>query len=204
MCIDRLSQTLLHPPALSTLFNPASFCLPVGHGVQPGRGRGPAWQSGLVCHAQHPHLPVLSENGNRYEGYWKRGLKNGSGRFFHLDHGQLFEGFWVDNVAKCGTMIDFGRDEAPEPTQFPIPEVGSSHQGPLAKPERDKIQHPPATPSSAQPSPAQPGNRRGFVFSQGISREAGSTPQGKQHCPPPRLAAAPPRRAAPSKAGSTS
>lgn len=83
-------------------------------------------------------------------------MKNGLGRFFHLDHGQLFEGFWVDNVAKCGTMIDFGRDEAPEPTQFPIPEVGSSHQGPLAKPERDKKQHPhtPA-PHPAQPSPAQ-------------------------------------------------
>ncbi|XP_055461982.1 MORN repeat-containing protein 3 isoform X3 [Psammomys obesus] len=63
------------------------------------------------------------ENGNRYEGNWERGMKNGRGRFFHLDHGQLFEGFWVDDVAKCGTMIDFGRDEAPEPTQFPIPKV---------------------------------------------------------------------------------
>ncbi|XP_008837583.1 MORN repeat-containing protein 3 isoform X3 [Nannospalax galili] len=63
------------------------------------------------------------ENGNRYEGYWERGMKNGHGHFFHLDHGQLFEGFWVDDVAKCGTMIDFGRDEAPEPTQFPIPKV---------------------------------------------------------------------------------
>ncbi|XP_017727549.1 MORN repeat-containing protein 3 [Rhinopithecus roxellana] len=63
------------------------------------------------------------KNGNRYEGCWERGMKNGAGRFFHLDHGQLFEGFWVDNMAKCGTMMDFGRDEAPEPTQFPIPEV---------------------------------------------------------------------------------
>lgn len=86
--------------------------------------------------------PMLSclENGNRYEGGWERGMKNGHGRFFHLDHGQLFEGFWVDNVAKCGTMIDFGRDEAPEPTQFPIPKVGSqSSWGPET---RDRIQHP--------------------------------------------------------------
>ncbi|XP_024422912.1 MORN repeat-containing protein 3 isoform X1 [Desmodus rotundus] len=66
---------------------------------------------------------LRQKNGNRYEGHWQRGLKNGSGRFFHLNHGQLFEGFWVDDVAKCGTMIDFGRDEAPEPTQFPIPKV---------------------------------------------------------------------------------
>jgi hypothetical protein len=76
------------------------------------------------------------ENGNRYEGIWERGMKNGHGRFFHLDHGQLFEGYWVDNVAKCGTMIDFGRDEAPEPTQFPIPKVGSP-PGAL-KPEKQK------------------------------------------------------------------
>ncbi|XP_037000258.2 MORN repeat-containing protein 3 [Artibeus jamaicensis] len=66
---------------------------------------------------------LRQKNGNRYEGHWRQGLKNGSGRFFHLNHGQLFEGFWVDDVAKCGTMIDFGREEAPEPTQFPIPEV---------------------------------------------------------------------------------
>lgn len=72
-------------------------------------------------------LSFFAENGNRYEGYWQQGLKNGSGRFFHLDHGQLFDGFWVDDTAKCGTMIDFGREEAPEATQFPIPKVGSSH-----------------------------------------------------------------------------
>ncbi|XP_005403167.1 PREDICTED: MORN repeat-containing protein 3 [Chinchilla lanigera] len=63
------------------------------------------------------------KNGNRYEGSWERGRKHGHGRFFHLDHGQLFEGFWVEGVAKCGTVIDFGRDEAPAPTQFPIPEL---------------------------------------------------------------------------------
>lgn len=73
-------------------------------------------------------------------------MKNGPGRFFHLDHGQLFEGFWVDNIAKCGTMIDFGRDEAPEPTQFPIPQVGSSHQGLVTTPtERKKTAPPPTT-----------------------------------------------------------
>ncbi|XP_027431482.1 MORN repeat-containing protein 3 isoform X7 [Zalophus californianus] len=103
------------------------------------------------------------ENGNRYEGCWRRGMKNGSGRFFHLDHGQLFEGFWVDDVAKCGTMIDFGRDEAPEPTQFPIPKVGSTQQSPVATPERQNTAPPqphPAWPGPAQPSPAQPGNRQ--------------------------------------------
>ncbi|XP_012518867.1 PREDICTED: MORN repeat-containing protein 3 [Propithecus coquereli] len=92
-------------------------------GSQHALGMGGVGSQALCV--SHTSLPVLPkpENGNRYEGYWERGLKNGSGRFFHLDHGQLFEGFWVDNVAKCGTMVDFGRDEAPEPTHFPIPKV---------------------------------------------------------------------------------
>ncbi|XP_010875863.2 MORN repeat-containing protein 3 isoform X4 [Esox lucius] len=62
-------------------------------------------------------------NGNRYEGNWKYGKKNGNGKFFYLDKGQLYEGFWVDGVAKCGTVTDFGREEAPKPTVHPIPKV---------------------------------------------------------------------------------
>lgn len=27
------------------------------------------------------------------------------------------------DIPKCGIMIDFGRDEAPAPTQYPIPKV---------------------------------------------------------------------------------
>ncbi|XP_060105589.1 MORN repeat-containing protein 3 [Heteronotia binoei] len=63
------------------------------------------------------------KNENRYEGSWKNGKKNGPGKFFYLDSGQLFEGFWVDDMPKCGTMIDFGRDETPTPTQYPIPKI---------------------------------------------------------------------------------
>ncbi|XP_046351627.2 MORN repeat-containing protein 3-like [Haliotis rufescens] len=62
-------------------------------------------------------------NENRYEGSWKDGKKNGPGKFYYLNSGQVFEGVWVDNVPKCGTMQDYGRDGAPGPTQYPIPEV---------------------------------------------------------------------------------
>lgn len=101
------------------------------------------------------------ENGNRYEGNWQRGMKNGWGRFFHLDHGQLFEGLWVDNIAKCGTMIDCGRDEAPKPTQFPIPEVGSSpgSWGHMQPRERQNSTH-----SHTQPVRAQPGQETDEVL----------------------------------------
>ena len=120
-----------------------------------GVAEGPAQWVG-ECGGPAPMTPCLfpPENGNRYEGNWQRGVKNGSGRFFHLDHGQLFEGFWVGDVAKCGTMIDFGRDEAPQPTQFPIPEVGSSPQDPGTTPnlQTGNSSPPPATPNLSQPS----------------------------------------------------
>lgn len=165
-------------PSPGTLVN----WLPHGHSVDLGIWRGqPGSLVWLGVPSTHVILSFPPENGNRYEGYWQRGMKNGSGRFFHLDHGQLFEGLWVDDVAKCGTMIDFGRDEAPEPTQFPIPKVGSTHQGPVATPRETENSTPAATSSLARPSPDPPGNRQGFVFSQGIPAETGSIPQGREH-----------------------
>ncbi|XP_054699791.1 MORN repeat-containing protein 3 isoform X2 [Grus americana] len=62
-------------------------------------------------------------NENRYEGGWKDGKKHGPGKFFYLDKGQLFEGIWAADIPKCGILIDFGRDEAPAPTQYPIPKI---------------------------------------------------------------------------------
>ena len=62
---------------------------------------------------------------NRYEGSWKVDKKNGPGKFFYLNKGQMYEGVWVNDIPKCGTVIDFGREGAPEPTQYPIPEVST-------------------------------------------------------------------------------
>merc|ERR1712170_289397 len=45
-------------------------------------------------------------NENRYEGSWKNGKKNGPGKFYYLDKGQVYEGTWLDDVAKCGEMKD--------------------------------------------------------------------------------------------------
>lgn len=62
-------------------------------------------------------------NGNWYEGGWREGRKSGRGKLYYPDKGQLYEGFWVDGDAKCGTLSDFGRDEAAMLTTFPIPQV---------------------------------------------------------------------------------
>ncbi|XP_075901076.1 MORN repeat-containing protein 3 isoform X2 [Nelusetta ayraudi] len=62
-------------------------------------------------------------NGNWFDGAWRDGDKNGNGKFFYSDKGQIYEGIWVDGVARCGALSDFGRDEAPTPTQYPIPKL---------------------------------------------------------------------------------
>jgi hypothetical protein len=55
---------------------------------------------------------------------WKDDKKHGEGKFFYLNKGQLYIGVWVEDIAKCGTMEDFGREGAPQPTIYPIPKVG--------------------------------------------------------------------------------
>ncbi|XP_072272013.1 MORN repeat-containing protein 3 isoform X1 [Pyxicephalus adspersus] len=62
-------------------------------------------------------------NENRYEGSWKNGKKHGPGRFYYLDKGQMYEGTWVEDIPKCGTVVDFRREEASMPTKYPIPGV---------------------------------------------------------------------------------
>ncbi|TSM12575.1 MORN repeat-containing protein 3 [Bagarius yarrelli] len=62
-------------------------------------------------------------NKNRYEGSWKDGKKHGHGRFFYTDRGQLYEGFWVEDVPRCGTVCDYDRMNAPLPPLYPIPPV---------------------------------------------------------------------------------
>ena len=68
-------------------------------------------------------------NENRYEGSWKDDKKHGEGKFFYLNKGQLYTGVWVEDIAKCGTMEDFGREGAPQPTIYPIPKVGDIVNG---------------------------------------------------------------------------
>lgn len=65
----------------------------------------------------------FTANDNRYEGQWKDGKKHGKGKFFYLDRGQLYTGVWCDDIPKCGTVEDFGRHEAPNPTTYSLPEV---------------------------------------------------------------------------------
>jgi len=65
----------------------------------------------------------ILEDGNRYEGNWYNDLKHGDGKFFYLNKGQLYAGTWVEGTPKCGELVDLQRQNADDPTQFPIPEL---------------------------------------------------------------------------------
>ena len=60
-------------------------------------------------------------NNNRYEGAWENDMKHGMGKFLHLDKGQVYTGYWRENVAKSGVLEDFDREAAPNPPQYLIP-----------------------------------------------------------------------------------
>ncbi|KAF7667558.1 hypothetical protein LDENG_00057720 [Lucifuga dentata] len=77
------------------------------------------WMNGL----NHGQGVIRFASGNWYEGTWKNGKRNGNGKFYYSNKGQLYEGFWVEGIPKCGTLSDFGRDEAPAPTKYPIPKL---------------------------------------------------------------------------------
>ncbi|XP_068430646.1 MORN repeat-containing protein 3 [Clinocottus analis] len=70
----------------------------------------------------HGEGTIRFANGNWYEGSWRDGKKHGNGKFYYPDKGQIYEGFWIDGVAKCGTLSDFGRDEASTPTKYLLPQ----------------------------------------------------------------------------------
>lgn len=53
-------------------------------------------------------------------------MKNGYGKFYYSGQGQLYEGLWLNGVAKCGTLSDFRRDEAPRPPKYQIPQVNKN------------------------------------------------------------------------------
>ncbi|TNN73774.1 MORN repeat-containing protein 3 [Liparis tanakae] len=71
----------------------------------------------------HGQGTIRFANGNWYEGSWRDGKKNGTGKFYYPDKGQIYEGIWMDGVAKCGTLSDLGRNEAPTPTKYLIPQL---------------------------------------------------------------------------------
>ncbi|XP_029371077.1 MORN repeat-containing protein 3 isoform X2 [Echeneis naucrates] len=97
-------------------------------GLRSGWGRmyyesGDTYEGEWMKDKNHGQGIIRFANGDWYEGNWQDGKRSGNGKYYYSDKGQLYEGFWVNGVAKCGTLSDFGREEAPSPTMYPIPQV---------------------------------------------------------------------------------
>uniref|UniRef100_A0A672IPZ4 MORN repeat-containing protein 3 n=1 Tax=Salarias fasciatus TaxID=181472 RepID=A0A672IPZ4_SALFA len=84
---------------------------------------GDVYEGEWMKDKNHGEGIIRFTNGNWYEGSWRDGKKNGNGKFYFCDKGQLYAGLWVNGSAKCGTLTDFGRGEAPTPPKYPIPKV---------------------------------------------------------------------------------
>ena len=73
----------------------------------------------------------MSANGDQYEGNWVADCKQGPGRYFYIATKKMYEGEWVDDVARCGVFSDIpaeflgvgvSRAKAPE-DHFVLPTV---------------------------------------------------------------------------------
>ena len=56
----------------------------------------------------------VAANGDTYEGHWLADKKEGPGRYFYVSTRKMYEGEWVDDVAKCGVFSDIPIDAASE------------------------------------------------------------------------------------------
>ncbi|KAG8570549.1 hypothetical protein GDO81_011315 [Engystomops pustulosus] len=61
-------------------------------------------------------------NKNCYEGSFEDGMKHGPGKFYYMDTDRVYDGFWIKDVPKCGTLEDIGY-EAMGTRKCPIPKV---------------------------------------------------------------------------------
>ncbi|OCU02063.1 MORN repeat-containing protein 3-like [Xenopus laevis] len=102
-------------------------------------GNGDIYEGEWLEDKQSGQGMLCLANENRYEGSWKDGKKHGLGKFYYLDKGQLYEGAWIEDIPKCGTMVDFGRTEAPYPTKYPLPEVKVADPGGVLKEEQEYL-----------------------------------------------------------------
>ncbi|KAF6716524.1 MORN repeat-containing protein 3, partial [Oryzias melastigma] len=97
-------------------------------GQRSGRGKmfhenGDVYEGEWMNDKNHGEGKLLFANGSWYEGSWKDGKRNGNGKSYNSEKGLLYVGFWVDGEAKCGTLCEYEKDKAPEPSKSTFPKL---------------------------------------------------------------------------------
>jgi hypothetical protein len=58
---------------------------------------------------------IWLSNGDRYEGSWLNDVKNGSGKYHYNQLKRIYDGEWLQDVAKCGYLRDIASESSPIP-----------------------------------------------------------------------------------------
>jgi len=70
---------------------------------------------------------MLLANGDRFEGTFRGDKKNGAGKYYYRDTRKMYEGEWIEDIAKCGVYSDlpaeFGGSAGAE-KKLTLPELG--------------------------------------------------------------------------------
>ncbi|TPX37799.1 hypothetical protein SeLEV6574_g07866 [Synchytrium endobioticum] len=76
------------------------------------------WRDGRRC----GHGVLLLRNGDRYEGGWMDDMKDGHGRYIYKYKRQVYDGEWVRDVPRCGTVVDLPplAGHAARPIRLPV------------------------------------------------------------------------------------
>ena len=59
------------------------------------------WKNGK----RHGQGVLVLGNHDKYEGMWMNDMKEGPGRFYYRSKNQVYQGEWVLDVPKCGTLM---------------------------------------------------------------------------------------------------
>ncbi|XP_056378219.1 MORN repeat-containing protein 3-like isoform X2 [Hyla sarda] len=78
------------------------------------------YEGGWECGKRSGWGKMLYTNGDIYEGEWHNNKCCGLGMLFL---GRIYDGVWVKDIPKCGTLEDADCSEALNTEKLPIPEV---------------------------------------------------------------------------------
>eukprot|EP00727_Mastigamoeba_balamuthi_P010662 m51a1_g6218 hypothetical protein (261) ;mRNA; f:213160-214185 len=67
---------------------------------------GDTYDGQWFANLKEGHGTHLHANGDRYVGQWVKGKKHGKGAFYYTQKRKVYEGVWVNGVAKCGSMSE--------------------------------------------------------------------------------------------------
>mmetsp|Transcript_26785 Transcript_26785/g.43738 ORF Transcript_26785/g.43738 Transcript_26785/m.43738 type:complete len:405 (+) Transcript_26785:97-1311(+) len=69
-------------------------------------GNGDLYDGDWVNEKRHGRGVMYYRNGDRFEGEWCEDQKEGHGQYFYASSHQCYDGEWVDDIAKCGTVTE--------------------------------------------------------------------------------------------------